>query len=88
MELHRMPFHYNGPEDDQAIELVIIGNYRDIITFEMFSLQAFSKKHVKDRKKWLRTWLEERDKRAEGLDEVILIIINLIMIRRYLVLFQ
>ena len=30
MDLHRIPFQYQGPEDDQAIELVIIGNYRDI----------------------------------------------------------
>ena len=30
MDLHCIPLQYKGDEVDQAIELVIIGNYRDI----------------------------------------------------------
>ena len=62
MDLHRIPFQYKGPEDDQAIELVIIANCRDM-------------KFVKERKKWLESWLKQRrEKHSEGLE----VIINLI----------
>ena len=33
MDLHRIPFQYKGPEDDEAIDIVIIDNCMDIITF-------------------------------------------------------